>query len=675
MPGWTGWAALDGSLSGGEPVVGQNADGRLEVFAEAPGASGPELDHIWQLVAGGGWATFGSLGAPPPPAQFLGFPTVAANADGRLEAFARVGLMSTGALWHIWQSVPNGGWSTWDNLGGGIGPHFVQVGQNADGRLEVIAINTIGQLIHIWQLTAGGGWSPWDVLGSPPGVSLVQAVVGQNADGRLEAFSFGTDDALWHIWQTAPNGGWSGWDSLGSPSGVHAGQPRVGRNADGRLAVFAVGSNAIWHIDQSSAGGAWGSWASLGNPSGATFLGAAAVGHNADGRLELFVPDFNGDAWHIWQTSPGGSWSGWDTLGGEPASLAVGSNTDGRLEVFAEARVPSGSHPVWHRWQTAPSNGWSNVEDWEQLSPSGPAQQLFTPAGGDVFVQTSGGLFRSGDHGATWTSVSLPTSVRKVAVDPTNASIIFADGGGSLYRTTNGGGAWTAVLATGTEGADGLAVSPANHNLVFVGVGTFSSFRFLRSTDGGGTWTTLEGPLPSNLCTWTINILKPHPTATNRVWRSSGCYAGRNVPFGDWLRQSTDEGATWSDVFHVTPLFPSRLIGGAGAQPGRYYEAGYLSASPGGGKVFRSDDDGVTWTTVLTFATGPSVQGLAYHPDAPDHVYAGLTSGVIQESADAGATWSQLGSGGLGGVEDLALSLDGTYLYAATTSGVWRIHR
>jgi hypothetical protein len=672
MPGWSGWSALDGSLSGGRPVVEQNADGRLELLAEAPGASGPELAHIWQTAPNGGWDGFASLGAPP--AQFLGSPAVGRNPDGRLEAFVRVGLMSTGALWHIWQTAPNGGWSGWDNLGGGIGPHFVDVGQNADGRLEVFAVNTIGEAIHIWQLAPGGGWGAWGGLGSPAGVSLILAVVGANADSRLEVFAVGTDNALWHAWQTAPNGGWSGWDSLGSPAGVHAGEPRVGRNADGRLEVFAVGSNAVWHIAQTAAGAGWGSWDSLGTPPGATFLGAPAVGQNADGRLELFVPDLNGEAWHSWQASPGGSWSSWDSLGGEPTSLAVGANADGRLELFAEARVPTGTHPVWHRWQVVPNGGWSSVEDWEQLSLAGPAHRLYTPAGGDVFVRTQAGLFRSSDSGTTWTAVNLPPSPTLVDIDPTNASVMYAGGSGSLFKTTNGGSSWTPVLATGTRRVIGLAISPADPNLVYAGIGT-DLFKLVRSTDAGATWTTLDEPIVGGPCTFAVLILKPHPTTANRVFRTSGCYAGRDVPFGDALRQSTDKGVTWVPLVHPTPLFPSRLVGGAGAQPGRYYLSAHFSAPPGGGKAFRSDDDGASWTPVLTFASGPAIEGLAYHPSTPEHVYAGLTTGVVQSSTDAGATWSQLGSSSLGGVEDLALSLDGAFLFAATASGVWRIPR
>ncbi len=45
-----------------------------------------------------------------------------------------------------------------------------------------------------------------------------------------------------------------------------------------------------------------------------------------------------------------------------------------------------------------------------------------------------------------------------------------------------------------------------------------------------------EGTENGSLCTWTVLILDPHPTSTNRVFRTAGCYAGRNVPFGDSLR-------------------------------------------------------------------------------------------------------------------------------------------
>jgi photosystem II stability/assembly factor-like uncharacterized protein len=159
------------------------------------------------------------------------------------------------------------------------------------------------------------------------------------------------------------------------------------------------------------------------------------------------------------------------------------------------------------------------------------------------------------------------------------------------------------------------------------------------------------------------------------VFGTYGCWAGRNVPSGVDLDQSTDQGAHFTLMFHSTPLFPWRLVGGAGTAPGRLYVTGYGSFQNGGGKVFRSDDDGASWTGVFSSASGPAVLGLAYHPNAPDRVYAGLGSGVVQTSTDAGANWTQLGSPNLGSVNDLQLNLSGTFLFAATSSGVWRIPR
>jgi len=605
---------------------------------------------------------------------------VGSNADGRLEAFVRVGLMSTGALWHMWQTAPNNGWSGWDNLGGGIGPHFLRVVHNADGRQEVFVLNTIGHLQHIWQTAPNSGWSAWGALGVPPGVQLWAASVGQNADGRLEAFALATDGALWHIWQTAAGGGWSAWSTLGAPAGVNLALPSVGRNQDGRLEVFGIGNfNTLWHIWQTAAGGGWSTWDSLGTPSGATSLGEPAVARNADGRLEVFVTETNA-VWHRRQTAPGAGWSAWDSLRGSPdAPVGVGQNADGRLEIFAEGvRAPSSIHSLWHRWQLTPGGAWSVSEDWEQTLAFEPAQELYIQTGGAIFVRTANGVFRSTDDALTWTSVSMPAAHALLALDPTNTTTLYAAGANQVFKTTDGGSTWTSILSTPSVQAIGLAVSPANHHLVYLATAQGSgSFEFRRSLDGGSTWTLLEGPLNGPTCTWTVLILFPHPTNDLRVFRTSGCYAGFSVPFGDSLDQSTDRGATFSSLFHPTPLFPSSFVGGHGAQPTRIYQGAHFGAPPGGGKLFRSDDDGVTWNQILNFATGPSVAGVTYDPATPDRVYAGLTNAVVQASHDAGTTWAQLGGqvGNSNGVTDLALTLDRQYLLAATDQGVFRIKR
>ena len=200
-----------------QPVVGSNADGRLEVFAI--GADGA-LWHIWQWRPGGDWSEWASFGGSFDPAGDTGLirPAVGTNADGRLEVFLR---SPDGRLWHTWQLAPNDGWSALEPFPftGGL-QSAPAVVSNADGRLEVFMVGDLGGLWHIWQLAPNDGWSPLTSLLGPVGVGGLAGLLtaGRNEDGRLEVFATAEDTILWHIWQTVPNNGWDRWYPFGRDS-------------------------------------------------------------------------------------------------------------------------------------------------------------------------------------------------------------------------------------------------------------------------------------------------------------------------------------------------------------------------------------------------------------------------------------------------------------------------
>ena len=77
--------------------------------------------------------------------------------------------------------------------------------------MEIFVIGSDHALWHMWQTAPNNGWSGWASLGG----WIDRLASGQNADGRLEIFARGADGAVWHMWQTAPSNGWSGWASLG----------------------------------------------------------------------------------------------------------------------------------------------------------------------------------------------------------------------------------------------------------------------------------------------------------------------------------------------------------------------------------------------------------------------------------------------------------------------------
>jgi photosystem II stability/assembly factor-like uncharacterized protein len=342
--------------------------------------------------------------------------------------------------------------------------------------------------------------------------------------------------------------------------------------------------------------------------------------------------------------------------------------------------------------------------DWGLTGLSDPVVRLFTPASGAFFAQTAMTFLRSDDGGSTWRSVSLGPATTILNVDPNDHTILFAAGPDGVYKTSDDAATWQLIFPYGQDvgrNALALAVSPADHNVLYLGVtmmpGISSDFRFFRSQDGGATWRRLEEHHFS-LCGWGMAILQPHPTDAGRVFRAAECTAGRN--FGESLNQSTNAGdawtAAWTGNTSESAGYPRRLVGGQGAAPGRFYLAVNRDRRVGGSSLYRSDDDGATWNAILVYhgggtqgygedpqAPGVELGGLAYDPSNPDRVYVGRQvypsysdppdGGAVAASFDGGATWSDLGRQDIGAVSDLALGVDGRNLYAATDHGLWQL--
>jgi hypothetical protein len=361
------------------------------------------------------------------------------------------------------------------------------------------------------------------------------------------------------------------------------------------------------------------------------------------------------------------------------------------------------THAAAVRAQDDSSSAHGGAPDWMATSITEPVKQLFAPASGALFAGMASGAFeRSDDGGTSWRSVALGPATAIATVDPTDHTVLFATGPAGVYKSADDAASWNLVLPYSADNGRvlrALAVSPANHAVIYAGLVNSPSiadtFWFLRSIDGGATWHVVEHPPPLSLCGWGVPVLQAHPADPLRVFRAAACTAGRN--FGEVLRQSTDQGATWApwfstveDTMAIPDHYPGRLVGGSGAAPTRFYLTANRDTRLGGSDLVRSDDDGASWTSILAYRGGGSpgyagpdndptapnitLGGLTYDPSNPDRVYAGLAadgSGVIT-TPDGGATWLSLGQQPIGVVRDLVLGVDARNLYAATDTGVWR---
>jgi hypothetical protein len=334
--------------------------------------------------------------------------------------------------------------------------------------------------------------------------------------------------------------------------------------------------------------------------------------------------------------------------------------------------------------------------DWELTGFTGPVSRVTSVAGGILHAdrRDANGLWRSDDAGDSWREISVPSLTTEVLVDPIDPSIMYAIGW-KTSKTTDGGATWTKLVTNGLREVRDLEqpwqaqLSPADPRLLYLHPNGRPASSLIRSHDGGLTWEEAAKERGSSAdCTLYIPVFRPHPVDPARILRVAGCWL-LSDEVGE-VYVSDDQGSTWTyrGKLGIDGLFTGidMLVGWEGTMPSRLYATTrhtelYKEGMPIRGlgrSLFRSDDEGRTWSLLLTSVqpglteTVPSITGLAYDPARPDVVYLSSATGV-RLSTDAGQTWSTLGRQDLPTITSIVRGKDGRTLYAATEAGLFRL--
>ena len=119
----------------------------------------------------------------------------------------------------------------------------------------------------------------------------------------------------------------------------------------------------------------------------------------------------------------------------------------------------------------------------------------------------SGGLWKSTSGGTKWTPIfdnESTASIGAVAIDPSNASVVWVgtgegnprnslNGGYGVFRSLDAGKTWTSMGLEKTRHIHRILIDPSDSNTVYVGAigspwGAHKERGVYKTTDGGKTW-------------------------------------------------------------------------------------------------------------------------------------------------------------------------------------------
>ncbi len=312
---------------------------------------------------------------------------------------------------------------------------------------------------------------------------------------------------------------------------------------------------------------------------------------------------------------------------------------------------------------------WKESKEMKKESIHALTQSTFDP--NILMAGTVNGVWISKNSGADWerfSSSTNPINVDSVAIDPRNASTIYAGTWWRAYKSTDSGKNWRLIKDGMIDDSDVFAVNIDPRNAEHIIASACSGI--YESTNAGERWAKIQG-IPSQ-SRRTRDIMQ-HPSIPGTV------YAATTEGF--WM--SINGGKSWSlttqrnleiNSIAVHPDNPNRVFIGTNnygvmvsndggrnfvptndkftsrftysiipdnQQPNRIYAA-TRNIATGGGFFFISNDRGVTWTPSKSIDVNrTSPFAILQDRTTPNLMYLGTNLG-ISRSLDRGVTWLPL---------------------------------
>jgi photosystem II stability/assembly factor-like uncharacterized protein len=288
-------------------------------------------------------------------------------------------------------------------------------------------------------------------------------------------------------------------------------------------------------------------------------------------------------------------------------------------------------------WIESPRVGPSNIGIWSITIDEQDRVFATAPGGGGVAPGAGEGIVRSTDQGESWTKLNFGLSNTGAGQLVVNGNRMYlGTWTGGVFRSTDAGENWS---RTGPGLPDNSIETLLATRQGVVITGTANN-GFWRSTDHGESWQDANDGIehPGTLL-----------MGENRITGTIYATAGKtNYDFDEFATgyRSTDQGESWSRITGIADPLPGRDSIFA-VRAINCSNTGTLFALTWGREsngthhswLFRSLDDGITWSMVDTIGSLPN--RLAFTPD--DRLFVSTDHGIYRSinttrlSVDAGS--------------------------------------
>jgi len=375
------------------------------------------------------------------------------------------------------------------------------------------------------------------------------------------------------------------------------------------------------------------------DPVRANILYAGAAVNESPFPSAFYRSDDGGVTWHVLNAAlPSGAFAYLSIDASHPDTLYLTRIADERRTVYLARSVDGGA-----TWQVSATD-----------MPRGPNDAYYVVPDrvryGTLFLGFFNGyaVYRSVDFGVSWadttTGVRPLTNATRVVPHPTQAGRVFVLTDSGLYRSDDDGATLTEI----TQGLSSRQIDRLEIDAPRLIAKSWSPGPWFESLDSGAHWSIVPAPdAPIAGLGHTITpTIGARPWSTRRYALVGNPSSGRanGNPATATLFRTDDDGRTWTHSTLSGLEIPDFLYAVTDGDPPRMFgffytfTCGAHGCNPTGLVITRSEDGGASWHALASNGSA-NLHSIAVSSGNPDLVVLSLQTGIAR-STDGGATFT-----------------------------------